>query len=78
MEENKTVDVKYPNNRKIGKQLRKGDRIEISRLSEKSVKYVRDVLLGYRHNDDIIAWAERLINDRKLRLQQISKSKVQK
>lgn len=75
MKENKTDVIKYPANRELGKRLRKGDRIEIARLSKLSVKYVRDVLLGYRHNDDIIAWAERIINDRKLRLQQISKNK---
>lgn len=78
MKENKTIDVKYPNNRDIGKNLRKGDRIEISRLSGMSVKYVRDVLLGYRHNDNIIAWAKRLINDRNLRMEQISNPSSQK
>lgn len=71
MKENKKDDIKHPDNREIGKKLIKGDRIEISRLSGKSLKYVRDVLLGYRHNDEIIAWAERLINDRNLRLKQI-------
>ncbi len=71
MMQNKERPIKYPENREIGNQLKKGDRPEVARLSGKSIPYVREVLWGYKHNDEIIAWAKRVIADRKQRIEQI-------
>ncbi len=71
MNKNKDGSVKYPENREIRKLLRKGEMLEIAKLSKKSVHTVRGVMSGERNNDEIIAWAKRIIADRKRRLDQI-------
>lgn len=71
MNKNKDGSVKYPENRDIRKLLKKNDMVEIAKLSGKSVHTVRGVMSGERNNDEIIAWAKRIIADRKRRLDQI-------
>ena len=71
MEKSKT-SVQFPENRELRKQLRKGDMVDIARLSKVSVAYVRNVMGGYRRNDMVIACAKRVINDRQHRLEQIA------
>lgn len=65
--------ILYPENRELRKQLRKGDMVEIAKLSGFKTTYVRNVMGGYRNNADVIAWAKRVISDREERLQQIVK-----
>ncbi len=71
MKENNERSVKYPDNREVRKLLLKGEMLEIAKLSGNSISYVRGVLNGSRNNPDIIAWAKRIIADRKRRLEQI-------
>lgn len=71
MDKSKDKSVKYPENREIRKLLRKNDMIEIASLSGKSVHTVRGVMSGERNNDEIIAWAKRIIADRNKRIEQI-------
>lgn len=63
--------IPFPENRELRKQLLKGDMVEIAKLSGLKISYVRNVMGGYRNNDDVIAWAKRVISDRKERLEQI-------
>lgn len=70
MKEN-NKSVKFPENVELRKQLRKGEMIEIAALSGHTVSYVRNIMGGTRNNDDVIAWAKRVIADRKRRLEQI-------
>ena len=70
MEKNNSL-ILYPENRELRMQLRKGDMVEIAKLSGLKISYVRNVMGGYRNNADVIAWAKRVISDRKERLEQI-------
>ena len=69
--ENSNAGVKFPENRELRKQLRKGDMVEIAKLSGVNVTYVRNVMGGYRSNDIVVACAKRVIADRKQRIEQI-------
>ena len=71
MAKNKSSSVKYPENRELRKQLRKGEMLDIAELSGYNVTYVRNVLGGTAYNDEIIAWTKRVISDRTNRLKQI-------
>ena len=71
MGKNKSSSVKYPENRELRKQLRKGEMLDIAELSGYDVTYVRNVLGGTANNDEIIAWTKRVISDRVNRLKQI-------
>lgn len=52
--------------------------IEIAKLSGLKISYVRNIFGGYRNNAEAVAWAKRLINDRNLRMEQISNPSSQK
>lgn len=71
MDENNNASVKYPENRELRKQLKKGEMVEIAKLSCKDVSYVRNIMGGYSNNDEVIAWAKRIIADRNKRIEQI-------
>lgn len=71
MGNNKDSHIKYPENRKLREQLRKGEMLDIAELSGYNVTYVRNIIGGYANNDEVIAWAKRVISDRKKRLRQI-------
>jgi hypothetical protein len=73
MAENKKQEIRYPENRELGKKLKKGDRVEIADLCKLKPKYVRDIFQGFRHNDHAVAWGKRLIADREQRLKEIEK-----
>jgi hypothetical protein len=57
-------NVKYPLNQRLGEELIVGDRKTISKMTGFTRDYVRKVLMGVRHNDDIIQAAEQIIQMR--------------
>lgn len=50
-------EIKFPENRKIAKQLMKGDRVVIARYANLSAVTIRDMMMGYRRITDNVARA---------------------
>ncbi len=60
-------DVKFPENREIGKQLKVGDRITIAEYSGKTPGTIRDMMNGYRRITDKVGLAIiRLFEEREM------------
>lgn len=59
-------EVRYPQNKEIGRQLLPGDRVTIAQYAGLSAGTIRDMMLGYRRITDKTARAIiRLMNERR-------------
>lgn len=70
----KKYEYDYPENRKLGQQLRVGDQTFIAELTGYTIGYVDQIFDGKRTNDRVLDAARKLISNRDQFKEEFSKN----